>query len=113
MLNTILSFISYYDQSVLGFLQKFNRNSLLTNVNLTLKGENRPKFDAMSEMMTQLLPSITSIESLTSECKQNNPALLQEHSDMLTSARILIDWSGFISIIKLTCKILTRHEGVR
>jgi hypothetical protein len=97
---TILSFISYYDQSVLGFLQEFHRNSLFTNVNLALCGHHG-KFDAMSQMMTQLLPSITSIESLKPIYLNHdyNAALFQEHSNMLASAKILIIWSGFIHIL--------------
>jgi hypothetical protein len=93
-IQSILSF-SYYDQSVLGFLQQFHRNSLFTNVNLTLLGENRRKFNAMTQMMTQLLPSITSIESLTPTC-HNYALFLKEHSDMLASAKILIIRSAFI-----------------
>jgi hypothetical protein len=84
-------------------LQKFGCNSLFTNVNLTLYGENRRKFDAMSKMMTQLMPSITSIESLNpSDCYDHNAALFQEEfSDMLASTRIINGWSGFIPIKKL------------
>jgi hypothetical protein len=51
----------------------------------------------MTQMMTQLLPSITSIESLTPLYYNYNTALfLEEHSDMLASVRILTSWSGFI-----------------
>jgi hypothetical protein len=99
---TILSFFSYYDESVLGFLQEFRRNSMLTNVHLFLCGDNRRQLNAMNQMMPRLLPSITSIESLnTYDCYDHNAALFQagffkkELSDMLTSARILYKWSGF------------------
>jgi hypothetical protein len=97
------SFFSYYDQSVLDFLQEFGRNSLLTNVHLFLYGENRPKIDAMSQMMTQFLPSITNIESLIPyDCYDHNAALFQEElSDMMTSTRFIFGWSGFIPIVKL------------
>jgi hypothetical protein len=90
--DTILSFISYYDQTVLGFLQEFRSNSLLTDVKLILCAEHyRRKFDAMSQMMTQLLPSITSIESLSLQCDNKKTALfLKEHSDMLALTRKLI-----------------------
>jgi hypothetical protein len=76
---------------------------MLTNVKLILCGENRPKFDAMSQMMTQLLPSITSIESLRPyDCYDHNAALFQEElSDMLASTRILRHWSGLIPLKKL------------
>jgi hypothetical protein len=55
----------------------------------------------MSQMMTQLLPSITSIESLKPIYLNHdyNAALFQEHSNMLASAKILIIWSGFIHIL--------------
>jgi hypothetical protein len=83
-------------------LQEFHSNSLLTNVHLFLSGENRRQLNAMIKMMPQLLPSITSIESLNSyHCYDHNAALFQagffkeELSDMLTSARILYEWSGF------------------
>jgi hypothetical protein len=83
-------------------LQEFGRNSLLTNVHLLLGGENDRKFDAMSQMMTQLLPSITSIESLRSICYHHHTALFrEEHSDMMASTRILFGWSGLIPIKKL------------
>jgi hypothetical protein len=83
-------------------LEQFGRNSLLTNVYLLLGGEIRPKFDAMSKMMTQLLPSITSIEALnTYRCYDHNAALFQEElSDMLASTRIIRAWSGFIRTSK-------------
>jgi hypothetical protein len=56
----------------------------------------------MSQMMRQLLPSITSIESLNPYyCYNHNSALFQaavferKLSDMMASARILHEWSGF------------------
>jgi hypothetical protein len=99
----IHSFFSYYNRSVLVFLQEFGRSSLLTNVKLTLCSENRREFDAISQMMAQLLPSITSIESLTPYyCYDHNMALFQEkHSHMLASTRILLCWSVLIPILKL------------
>jgi hypothetical protein len=106
-----LSYFSYYDQSVLDFLQEFGRNSPFTNVNLELHGENHRKFDAMSKVMAQLLPSITSIESLRSYDYDHNAALFQEElSDMLTSARILNGRSVFIIIIKITSMILNSYS---
>jgi hypothetical protein len=94
-------FFSYYDQSVLGFLQEFHRNSLFTNVHLSLSGENRRKFDDMSQMMTQLLPSITSIESLRPIYVNYdyNADFFRGHYNMLASSRILIKGLGFIPII--------------
>jgi hypothetical protein len=85
------SFISYCDDSVLGFLQEFHRNSLFTNVNLDLF-DNKVYRESkrISSLMIQLLPSITSIESVKPliYCM----ALLKEkNSDMLSSARILFD----------------------
>jgi hypothetical protein len=90
-------------------LQEFRRNSLLTNVHLILWGGNRRKFDAMSLMMTQLLPSITNIESLMPYYDRYDPntALFQEEkelSDILAPARILLGWSGLFPIIRLACK---------
>jgi hypothetical protein len=98
---TILSCFSYYDQSVLDFLQEFNQNPLLTNVHLLLYGENRRKFDAMSQMMTQFMPSITSIESLNPyNCYNNNTGLFrEEHADMMSSTRIIFGWSSFIFVL--------------
>jgi hypothetical protein len=53
------SFFSYFNQFVLGFLQEFQRNSLLTNVDLNLY-----KTNVDSDVLPQLLPLFISVESL-------------------------------------------------
>jgi hypothetical protein len=85
--NGSLSFFSYFNQSVLGFLQEFHRKSLLTNVELNLVKTN---FD--SNALTQLVPLLTNINKLNLLFHIDIEALIQkEYSKaMLASARILI-----------------------
>jgi hypothetical protein len=85
------SFISYYNEDVLGFLQQFHRNSLFTNVNLNLF-DNKVCRESkrISSLMTRLLPSITSIESVK-PWRHCMAVLKEDNFDMLSSARVLID----------------------
>jgi hypothetical protein len=88
---------SHVDDSVIHFLKEFERNSLLTNVNITF---HHFSGDWMLAFLTKVVPLFTSINCLDIYgCVWNsNVRLLLEEEyreftmPMLTSARIL--WAG-------------------
>jgi hypothetical protein len=111
---------SYYGESVIAFVQEFQRNSLLTNVNLYFNN----CLDSVLEIMTNLLPLFTNINSIgidsKNSCRDVLDQLQCEYSElaipMLTSARILFaklfavstgklnNYDFFILIISYNCR---------
>jgi hypothetical protein len=94
-----ISNISYIDESILGFLQEFERNSLLGNANLLFCNAHSSP-DVQLGMLNKVLPLISSIYSIKLNCHKVLALLQKEYAGheqfkrMLTSARALYTWSG-------------------
>jgi hypothetical protein len=90
------------DASVLRFLEKFQQNSLLTDVNIDFDlGEEHIDMDILPRVLTKIAPFITSIDSIESgeidifEMVYYNTANLCHESqlllkEMMTKTRILL-----------------------
>jgi hypothetical protein len=94
------SFFRYFNEIVLGFLQEFQRNSLLTNVHLCLY-----KTNLESNALSQLVSLLTSIEKLILFYIDIEAFIQQGYSKtLLESARILYIESVFShKIFDLIC----------
>jgi hypothetical protein len=88
--NILKLLFSNFDEPVAAFLQQFQRNSLLTNVNLDFKD----CLDFLPQIMTNFVPLFTNINSI--EIDSDNLAVLDQLQSaelaipMFTSARVLI-----------------------
>jgi hypothetical protein len=56
--------LSYFDRSVLGFLQEFHHNYLFTNVNLKMSTKDITSPENQLEFLTHFLPLMTNINSI-------------------------------------------------
>jgi hypothetical protein len=56
--------LSYFDDSVLRFLQEFQQNSLLTNVKVRFAKIRNRSADVLVRIMTNVMPLLTSIDSI-------------------------------------------------
>jgi hypothetical protein len=89
-----------FDSSTIGFLGEFQKNSLLSNVNLDF---NRCNAEDVLAFLTKILPMITSINSIEALGRTSTNSLLgllvnkfsSLSKTMLTSARVLNTWSAF------------------
>jgi hypothetical protein len=103
---SIFTFHSNTGDSVLSFLQEFQRNSLLTNANLDFSAIYPPRFP---HFMTNIWPMLTTINSIKIEGDALD-SIQCEHFDLakplLASARILHTKFVF-SVIKIarTCVV--------
>jgi hypothetical protein len=112
--STILSNFSYIDASVLNFLEEFQRNSLLIDVNMSFGNINwliRPHI--LPRVLTKIAPFITSIDSIESRhidllsmvyTNNTNHGNINESQlllkEMMAKTRILVtNWTNWLVVI--------------